>query len=510
MSSSLTFPSRYEPLRRLGTGGGGEVWAVLDRVTREELALKVLAEGASEHEMTALVREAIALSGLEGLGVPRVMRFGRLPGSGRPYMVRELVLGTSLEALMGTDAPSERVLRALVRAAEQLTLVHRAGFFHGDVKPANIIVGLDGEATLVDLGLAAPWRDAGTTAQGLTPRYAAPELLSGGPLTVRAEVYALGVALRESVERGGSSLNSDRMRSLLTVAQRATAVSADARYPSADEFASALRRAAGLERRDRPVDPTLIWPIVGIEAIASRLITAVIRLGQGQVLLVSGDAGSGRSVLLRRLAWSLGVEDKPLIWVDEYLACHVEAVRTELRAHPSLEDLTLLVDDADSVDADVRDAIANARASGAAVVSVGEQTFGGAAERFQLPRLAEHTALEILKRAVPSLTPSTASQLIEAAHGLPGQLKCFVGRLASSPVVSDDDVQRLLSGLDDEATAEELGVDPLARALDLLARGRFKLAERALERVTEGDRLVIAVAKARLAVGMGDGTTAMA
>ena len=55
------------------------------------LALKVLAEEASEREMAALVREAVTLSGLEGLGVPRVMRFGRLPGSGRPFMLRELV-----------------------------------------------------------------------------------------------------------------------------------------------------------------------------------------------------------------------------------------------------------------------------------------------------------------------------------------------------------------------------------------------------------------------------------
>ena len=50
--------------------------------------------------MAALVREAVALSGLEGLGVPRVIRFGRLPGSGRPYLVREIVEGESLEALL--------------------------------------------------------------------------------------------------------------------------------------------------------------------------------------------------------------------------------------------------------------------------------------------------------------------------------------------------------------------------------------------------------------------------
>lgn len=157
----LELPKRYLPVNRLGKGGGGEVWAVRDRHSGQSLALKVLAEGASEREMAALVREAVALSGLEGLGVPRVVRFGRLPGSLRPFMVRELVEGDSLQDLIERGLETQRTLDALARAAEQLTLVHRAGLLHGDIKPANIIVERGGRATLVDLGLAAPWRDKG-------------------------------------------------------------------------------------------------------------------------------------------------------------------------------------------------------------------------------------------------------------------------------------------------------------------------------------------------------------
>ena len=66
-------------MARLGKGGGGEVWAVRDRHGGARYALKLLAAGSTEREMAALVREAVALSGLEGLGVPRVVRFGRLP-----------------------------------------------------------------------------------------------------------------------------------------------------------------------------------------------------------------------------------------------------------------------------------------------------------------------------------------------------------------------------------------------------------------------------------------------
>src|SRR5580658_833959 len=92
-------PPRYEPIRRLGAGGGGEVWSVRDRVSGRALALKVLSRDAGGAEVGALVREAVALSGLEGLGVPRVVAFGALR-DGRRYLVRELVEGQSLDEVL--------------------------------------------------------------------------------------------------------------------------------------------------------------------------------------------------------------------------------------------------------------------------------------------------------------------------------------------------------------------------------------------------------------------------
>ncbi|MGD0526385.1 MAG: protein kinase, partial [Polyangiaceae bacterium] len=158
-------PPRYEPQRRLGAGGGGEVWGVRDRVSDRVLALKVLSRSAGEAEIDALVQEAVALSGLEGLGVPRVVAFGALR-DGRRYMVRELVEGQSLDDVLNDDDAGPWVA-PLASACDQLTVVHRSGLLHGDVKPANIIVGADGRGTLVDLGLAAPWHEGGTAARGL-------------------------------------------------------------------------------------------------------------------------------------------------------------------------------------------------------------------------------------------------------------------------------------------------------------------------------------------------------
>ncbi|MGF2075863.1 protein kinase domain-containing protein, partial [Enterococcus casseliflavus] len=67
--------------------------------------------------------------------------------------------------------------RGFVRACEVLTVIHRAGLLHGDIKPANILLGADGQGTFVDLGLATPFLEGGAKAEGLTPKFAAPEVL---------------------------------------------------------------------------------------------------------------------------------------------------------------------------------------------------------------------------------------------------------------------------------------------------------------------------------------------
>mgnify|MGYP003374334853 CR=1 FL=1 len=383
----MKIPARYEGAQQLGQGGGGAVYAVTDRITGARLAFKVLAEGAGEAESRALVREAVALSALDGLGLPRIIGFGAL-ASGERYMVRELAPGDALDAVLAT--PERAWLAPLADATDQLTLLHRSGLLHGDVKPANIVVSAEGRATLVDLGLAAPLREGGP-ARGLTPKYAAPEVLAGEAVGVRAEVYALGATLQEGLDERGDELERDVYAALTRVAKRATEGEPEDRYPSADELGTALRRAAGLGQG--ALTGALGWQVLGLEALGASLEKRVVSMQEGGALALEGPLGSGRSTLLRRLAFSLGLQGVP--------AAVVEAPQTGLSALEALRlatagaapgRLVLCVDDLAALPADALAALRALTAEGARLVAVATEeelraVAKGPSARFEMPEL---------------------------------------------------------------------------------------------------------------------------
>ncbi len=520
---TFRMPARYEPLARLGKGGGGEVWAVRDRVTGRELALKVLAEDAGEGEVMALVREAVTLSGLEGLGVPRVLAFGRLPSSMRRFLVRELVQGNSLEDVLTKDGGAW--LPPLAGAADQLTVLHRGGLLHGDIKPANVIVGPDGTGTLVDLGLATPWREGGARARGLTPKYAAPELFVGEPLTVRAEVYALGATLADALAHRGDELDASTRKALSKIAARATEENPSARFPSVDELASALKSAAGLETR--AFDDAAAWPVLGVDGAAQKLAEAASALASGEALAVSGPRRSGRSTLVRRLSWSLGVSGAPVAYVEaaaKGLAPR-DVVALELGAWGGADTpakgLVVVVDDASALDDDARASIRRAASHGARVVGVGSReevatVVPGRVKPFEIAALDDASAAELVKRAVPSLPDRLAKHLLERTGRRPGALRSFVKRLGGRPVTSTEEIDEVLDvssskSIPPTSRSRDDALGELSRALDT---GRFDLAWTALETLgpPRGDAEAVdfAIARAKVLLARGDAAGAAA
>jgi len=528
-----SLPPRYAPIASLGKGGGGEVWSVRDRITGKIAALKALRDGAHERETMALVREAVALSGVEGLGVPRVLRFGRLPGSDRPYMVRELVEGDSLADRIVRDKDPVACLDAVVQAADKLTRLHRALLLHGDIKPANIIVGRDGQATLVDLGLATAFREEGVRPEGLTPKYAAPELFEGSPLTVRAEVFALGATISEILAMHRSHVARDALPAFDEVVSRATAADPDARYPSADELRSALVRAVRLARGEAPAPTsagqrsttaTDVWPIVGLDAAAGELFAQIQALRPGGGVVLAGPEGSGRSVLLRRVAWSLGVEGRPVVWVEtaglaaprardvdgEDVAPDASAaIEIELQGNEGSRDPYVLIDDAEDLDERALSRLEALRSDGARLVLVaGAAGFvrsirGPTFEVFAMRPLSAALAGDLILRTAPALPDTVVAHLVDRSGGWPGALRALLGKLSGLPVVSPADVDAALeSGPGLRRSREDV--------LRLLDRGHFDEAAEALAAFDNDRSPALAIARARLSTSRGDAAGAVA
>lgn len=187
---------RYRLGRLLGEGGWGRVHESLDLVLEEPVAAKLLPLGTPEDARRAR-REVAAL---RLLGIPGIVRM-RDEGEdgGCAWIVMDLAEGAPFPSLerRSTWSLLEPAALSLLAVLESC---HRTGVVHGDLKPANVYVDERGQCTLLDLGMAGLRAAAGALLEGGgTPRWLAPERFGGGPPTVRADLYSVGVMLHEAL-----------------------------------------------------------------------------------------------------------------------------------------------------------------------------------------------------------------------------------------------------------------------------------------------------------------------
>ena len=200
----------YRLLQELGHGGMGVVYLAerADGVFEQRVALKLLRGLASDLVVRRFVREQRILARLEHSNITRLLDAGAT-AEGRPYLVMEYVAGMSLTAhcdggRLGVDAR----LRLMMDVCAAVHYAHGRLVIHRDLKPPNILVSTEGQVKVLDFGIAKlliphPDPSEGTQTIGglhaLTPEYAAPEQVRGGPITTATDVYALGAVLYELI-----------------------------------------------------------------------------------------------------------------------------------------------------------------------------------------------------------------------------------------------------------------------------------------------------------------------
>ena len=194
--------SRYEIVDRLARGGMATVYRAHDRRLDRTVALKLMHAHLADSPdfVSRFRREARAAARLSNPGVVAVYDQGSLDGVA--YLVMEYVEGPTLRDLIAAGPLSvKETLGLMAQLLRPLGAAHRAGLVHRDIKPENVLLPSDGSvAKVADFGLARAVTEVTQTTTGNvlgTVAYLAPELITSGDSTSRADVFSAGVVLYE-------------------------------------------------------------------------------------------------------------------------------------------------------------------------------------------------------------------------------------------------------------------------------------------------------------------------
>jgi eukaryotic-like serine/threonine-protein kinase len=210
---------RYEICSQLGAGGMGEVYLAEDIKLARKVALKILRSelAAKQDHMRRFTQEAKAAAALNHPNIAHIYEIGE--SGNLHFIAMEFVDGQTLrDSLKRGETDLKKILRYLQHVAEALAKAHAAGIVHRDLKPDNIMINADGNAKILDFGLAklieqptalGSSDDAATTltrpmystpgAIMGTPSYMSPEQAQGKPVDHRSDIFSFGSILFEAV-----------------------------------------------------------------------------------------------------------------------------------------------------------------------------------------------------------------------------------------------------------------------------------------------------------------------
>ena len=191
---------RYRIVGLIGQGGMGEVYRANDLKLGQSVALKFLpADTAKNQQLLARFHTEVRIARqVSHPNVCRVYDIGEVDGS--PFLSMEYVDGEDLRSLLRRIGrlPADKAIEIARKLCAGLAAAHDKGVLHRDLKPANVMIDGRGHVLIADFGLAAlaGQLDSAHLRDG-TPAYMAPEQLAGKEVSVRSDIYALGLVLYE-------------------------------------------------------------------------------------------------------------------------------------------------------------------------------------------------------------------------------------------------------------------------------------------------------------------------
>ncbi|MDD9971675.1 MAG: protein kinase [Myxococcales bacterium] len=356
---------RYQPDAALGRGGMGVVHRVHDRMTGKVLALKQARLPSDRHRAIVAANFEREYHTLVQLAHPRIVEVYEYGiEAGNPYYTMELLEGSDLRKITPVSWRDACLLLRDVCSA--LALLHSRALVHRDVTPRNIRVAPDGRAKLFDFGAMAPF---GRTQHAIgTPPFVAPETLRRRPLDGRSDLFSLG-AVAYRILTGLHAFPAKELSSLEllwgnTPVRPVTfdpsipealdqlicdllSVEPQARPGSAAEVMYRLAKIGDLPRAAEleVAQSYLVSPkMVGRLQERVRWREAIADRKRGQVLLISGRGGTGRSRALDQLAVDGKLAGRHVLQLDAAELPHepfagVRRLTCDLSEHVRFSDL---------------------------------------------------------------------------------------------------------------------------------------------------------------------------
>jgi len=197
----LAVTQRFQFLEKIGSGGEGECWLAFDKSTHKTVVCKKRRQpepsddsGAEEPSVRVNVVDSLIGDARRGHPAAKVQLFTSAQGS---WSVCSYIEGISLEALSSHESGSVLGLGMVLEIIYQLLLetdaLHKQNVMHGDITPANLVIGFDGTVTLIDFGQSARFgsRSSAWGAQGFTP----PERQCEGVACAESDAFSVGCLL---------------------------------------------------------------------------------------------------------------------------------------------------------------------------------------------------------------------------------------------------------------------------------------------------------------------------
>jgi eukaryotic-like serine/threonine-protein kinase len=238
MTAIDTLFSRYRVIRKLGSGGMGDVYLAEDTMLNRQVALKLLpvASAQDDERVRRFKREAAAASSLNHPNILTVHEAGE--SQGQHFIATEFVDGRTLRQTIREDGGIAigDALAIAGQIASALAAAHNAGIIHRDVKPENIMVRRDGYVKVLDFGIAKltaqdpQAKDARTTA-ALQPQtgtgvvfgtveYMSPEQARGLVVDARTDIWSLGCVMHEMLSAASPFARASTTDTLVAILER--------------------------------------------------------------------------------------------------------------------------------------------------------------------------------------------------------------------------------------------------------------------------------------------------